>query len=92
MSESMQDIMQRVVSSGGRIRERLDRLYAAIGRHYERQIAGGATPEEAYMLVSGIVSDMCDAGKIDTGVASCMDAHLIEISGLIDDDDIVGNI
>lgn len=38
------------------------------------------------MLVSGIVSDMCNAGKIDTGIASCMDAHLIEISGLIDDD------
>ena len=84
----MQDVMNRVISSGGRIRERLDRLYAAIGKQYERQIAGGATPEEAYMLVSGIVSDMCDAGKIDTGLASCMDTYLIDVSGLIDDDDI----
>ena len=82
----MQDIMQRVVASGGRIRERLDRLYAAIGRHYDRQIAGGATPEEAYMLVSGIISDMCDAGKIDSGLASCMDAYLIDVSELTDDD------
>lgn len=82
MAESMDDVISRIVGERGRTRELLDKLYASVAKDYDTQRANGATSDEAYMLVTGRIEDMHEAGKVGSGIVACLDDYLLDYSGL----------